>query len=118
MFANTPQPKRWYVCNLHIDERNDATWLCKETPESKIHPILDDYASVPSYMPRFLDKYVVRYAFRTAIPMTILEPPKSQGTSPVKPPTPTEPHPESPSVRQVPTVAYIGVHTQPKNPFQ
>ena len=35
-----PKQKRWYVCNLHLDERLDGSWLCKETPESKIHIIL------------------------------------------------------------------------------
>lgn len=117
-FPQLPKRKRWYVCNLDINERNDATWLCKETPESKIHWVLDEYANVPEYMPRFLDQYFVRYGLNTHIPVRILEPSKSQETLPPKRQTPSSPPPESPSVRQVPTAAYTGAHKPPKNPFQ
>ncbi len=81
-FPQSPKKKRWYVCNLHLDERLDASWLCKETPESKIQLMVDEYACVPSYMPRFLDKHFVRYGLSTWIPVKILEQSTSQGTSP------------------------------------
>ena len=111
--------KRWYVCNLSFEQfMINPVWLCKETPESKIHRIADTYASVPEYMPRCLDGYMVRRDLNTHIPVEILEPSKSLETSHPERSIPTEQPPEFPSVRRVPSAAYTGVHKQPKNPFQ
>lgn len=114
-FPQIPKEKRWYTCLLGRDQDWSWTWKCAETPESKINLLYDKYASVPEYMPKFMDKYVIQYQFNNQ-PVSIL--PTLQETSETKPPTPFQPPPVSPSVRRVPSVAYTGAHKQPKNPFQ
>lgn len=65
-FGGFPQiPKE--KCLLGRDE----DWRCTETPESKINLLYDKYASVPEYMPKFVDKYVIQYKFNNQ-PVTIL----------------------------------------------
>ena len=114
-FPQIPKERRWYKCLLGRDEDWSWTWKCAETPESKINILRDKYASVPEFMPKFVDKYVIQYQFNNQ-PVTIL--PTLQETSETKPPIPSQPPPVSPSVRQVPSSVYKDVHTQPKNPFQ
>lgn len=114
----SPKKKRWYVCNLGFDSRYDATWFCKETPESKIQVIVDEYASVPEYMPRFLDSYMVRRNLKTHIPVALVEPSKSLETLSPKRSILYEQPPGFPSGRPVPSADYKDGNTQPKNPFQ
>ena len=111
-FPQIPKGKRWYTCLLGRDEDWAWQWKCTETPQTKINPIQDKYASVPEYMPKFLDKYVIQYQFNMQ-PVAILS--KSQETSQPKLQTPSSPPPGSPSVRQPPSLAYTGAHKQPKN---
>ena len=118
-FPQLPKKKRWYVCNLNFEQfMTKPVWLCKETPESKIHWIADEYASVPDYMPRCLDSYMVRRNLNTHIPVEIVEPSKSLETSHPKRQILYEQPPGFPSGRPDPTADYTNGHKQPKNPFQ
>jgi hypothetical protein len=115
----SPKKKRWYVCNLSFEHHmKNPVLQCKETPESKINLIVDHYASVPEYVPRFLDSYIVRHNLNTHFPIEILEPSKSPGTWCLGRQTPDEQRPGSPSVRQDPSATYKDERTQPKNPSQ
>ena len=115
----SPEKKRWYVCNLSFEEyMRHPVWLCKQTPESKIQWIVDEYASVPEYVPRCLDKYMVRRNLNTHLPVEIVEPSKSLETSHPKRWILHEQPPGFPSGRPDPSATYKDAHTQPKNPFQ
>lgn len=80
-FPQLPKERRWYKCWLGRNEDWSWTWRCAETPESNINLLYDKYVSVPEYMPKFVDKYVIQYKFNNQ-PVTIL--PTSQETSQTK----------------------------------
>jgi hypothetical protein len=117
-FPQKPKQKRWYVCNLGFDSRNDATWFCKETDESKIQIMVDEYMSIPYYVPRFLDSNILRRNLKTQIPVALVEPSKSLETLSPKRWILYEQPPGFPSGRPVPSSGYKDAHKQPKNPFQ
>ena len=113
-----PKKKRWYVCNLGFDSQNDATWLCKETDESNIQLMVDQYVSIPDYVPRFLDSNILRRKLKTQIPVALVEPSKSLETLSPKRWILYEQPPGFPSGRPDPSLGYKDGNTQPKNPFQ
>lgn len=109
-FPRLPQETRHYACNIGY-----SGWTCYRTNTNAFCPTCKT-VEVPAYLPEFLDKYVIQHKFKERV--TISEHPMSLGTSCLSKQRPSEQHPESPSVRQVPSVAYTGVHKQPRNPFQ
>ena len=115
----SPKKKRWYVCNVSFEkDMRNPVWLCKETPESNIQLMVDEYVSIPDYVPRFLDSYMVRRNLKTHIPVALVEPSKSLETSHPKRWILHEQPPGFPSGRPVPSAGYKDGNTQPKNPFQ
>lgn len=77
-FPQLPKGKRWYKCVLGRNEDWAWEWKCRETQQSGINQLYDKFASVPEYMPKFLDKYMIQYKFNMQ-PIVIL--PKLQETS-------------------------------------
>ncbi len=69
---------------------------------------------VPHTVPQFLHPL---YLTMKLTPRVQVHSTSQETSQPVRQ-TPTEQRPGSPSVRQVPTVAYTGVHMPPKTPFQ
>ena len=112
-FRGDPRPpnaKRWYACRIRNME-----WACHMIENKHLYPQCTTI-DIPTYLPEFLDRYVIQYKFNDRIPVSIHS--KSPETSAPKPPTPSEQRPVSPSVRQIPFAMYKDVRTQPKNPFQ
>ena len=97
-----------------------TNWTCEQIPRDEISFIrggiweISRIMTVPSTVPQILHPFYL--TARLTPHVSILS--TSQETSPPKHPKPSSQRPESPSVRQVPTVAYTGVHMPPKNPFQ
>ena len=115
-FPRLPERKRWYACNIDF-----IGWNCYKLGEKVEQPKFCPtcrVVNVPAYLPEFLDKYVIESKFNDRIQVKTLEHPMSPGTYCLGRVTLAPPHPEFPSVRQVPSVAYTGAHKQPKNPFQ
>ncbi len=115
-FPRLPERKRWYACNIGFIGWN-CYKLAEEVEQPKFCPTCK-VVNVPAYLPEFLDKYVLEYTFNEPIQVKIPAHPMSPETYCLGRQTPSSRHPESPSVRQVPSVAYTGAHKQPKNPFQ
>ena len=114
-FPRLPEETRHYACNVGY-----TGWNCYKVDiyNSKAFCPTCKSVRVPAYLPEFLDKYVIEYKFKDGIPVVIGERSMLMGKNCLSNPTPSSPPPESPSVRQVPSAAYTGVHKPPKNPFQ
>lgn len=115
-FPRLPERKRWYACNIDF-----VGWNCYKLGEKVERPKFCPtcrVVDVPAYLPECLDKYVIEYKFNEQIRVKTPEHSKSLETYCLSNLKPSSQPPESPSVRQVPSVAYTGAHKQPKNPFQ
>ena len=115
-FPQLPERKRWYACNIGF-----VGWNCyklvEEVERPKFCPTCR-VVDVPAYLPEFLDKYVLEHKFNEPIQVKTPTHPTLPETYCLSSPKPSSPHPGSPSVRQVPSVAYTGAHMPPKKPFQ
>jgi len=118
--------KRTEVCKVSVFSMDTfyncvqdwrTNWTCEQIPRDEISFIRGDISRimiVPHTVPQFLHSPYLTWKLSPRV--SIL--PTSQETSQTKHPKPSLQRPESPSVRQVPSVAYTGVHMPPKNPFQ